>query len=201
MNTYEAECYAEDKQTIIYPRTVVNLDDMKKYNADEKVAYIDIEGNIPAISSKNIKLCLRDTPGPNNSRNENHKRLTQQVIKQENTIILYVMNATQPEINDDKMLLQTISDEMKRKGKESRDRFIFVLNKCDTFDEEKEDSIEKALNTTREYLKQFGIIDPILIPTSARLALLIHKRQKGDHLSRKENKDLSVVKDYVDEER
>lgn len=199
MNTYEAECYAEDKQTIIYPRTVVNLDDMKKYNADEKVAYIDIEGNIPAISSENIKLCLRDTPGPNNSRNENHERLTQQVIKQENTIILYVMNATQQEINDDKMLLQTISDEMKRKGKESRDRFIFVLNKCDNFDVEKGETIEKALDKTREYLKQFGIIDPILIPTSARLALLIHKRQKGEHLSSKEEKELILVKDYVDE--
>ena len=47
------------------------------------------------------------------------------------------MNATQIAIKDDEQLLRSIANEMKTDGKQSRDRFIFVVNKCDALDEEK----------------------------------------------------------------
>ena len=81
MDNYEAECYAADHKTIVYPRREITINDMKGYNTDEKVTYIDIEGSIPAIPSDKIRLCLRDTPGPNNSGNTNHERLTKTIIK------------------------------------------------------------------------------------------------------------------------
>ena len=200
MEEYEAACYAADNKTIIHPRTVVTSDMLRNYNADEKVTYIDIEGSVPAIPSDRIRLCLRDTPGPNNSRDENHARLTRSIIKRTNAVVLYVMNATQIGIKDDEQLLKDISSEMKRAGKQSRDRFIFVINKCDALDEEKGETIDKLLHDVREYLKGFGIVEPTLIPTSARLALLVRKDRKGDKLSRMERQALAQVDDFVNSE-
>lgn len=197
MDGYEAECYDASKK-VVYSRAPINSEMIRAYNADEAVQYIDIEGSIPSIPSNKIRLCLIDTPGPNNSRNENHERLTRSIIKRTNSVILYVMNATQIGINDDHQLLYDISNEMKRAGKQSRDRFIFVINKCDALDEEKGETIDKLLRDIREYLKGFGIEEPTLIPTSARLALLIRKNRKGDKLSRKERVELDSVEDFID---
>ena len=173
---------------------------MRQYNADELVKYIDIEGSVPAIPSDKIKLCLMDTPGPNNSRDEEHEKLTNSIIKRTNAVVLYVMNATQLGIKDDKNLLRAISNEMKRAGKQSRDRFIFVVNKCDELDEEKGETVDKHLNDVRDYLKGFDIVDPTIIPTSARLALLVRKNRKGEELSRKERNLLDQVDDFVESE-
>ena len=81
MDGFEAECYAADRKTVIYPKGQIDLSKMSEYNADKKVTYIDIVGDIPSISDNKIQLCLRDTPGPNNSRDENHGRLTRSIIK------------------------------------------------------------------------------------------------------------------------
>lgn len=200
MDTYEAECYQADNSTVVYPRQEITVEEMKAYNADERVTYIDIEGSVPAIPSEKIRLCLRDTPGPNNSRDENHERLTKSIIKRTNAVVLYVMNATQIGIKDDEQLLRDISNEMKRAGKQSRDRFIFVINKCDALDEEKGETLDKLLADVRDYLKKFDIVEPTLIPTSARLALLIRKDRKGEKLSRIERGVLSQVDDFVGSE-
>lgn len=200
MDYYEAECYASDRRTVIYPRQEITIEEMKKFNDDKKVTYIDIEGSVPAIPSDKIRLCLRDTPGPNNSLNDNHGTLTNSIIKRTNAVVLYVMNATQIGIKDDEGLLRKISDEMKKSGKQSRDRFIFVINKCDALDEEKGETIEKLLDNVRDYLKKFDIIEPTLIPTSARLALLIRKKRKGDKLSRSEKNILNQEEDFVETE-
>lgn len=200
MKGYMAECYAEDYETVVYPRSVVTLENIQKYNNDKKVTYIDIEGSIPAISSDKIRLCLRDTPGTNYARNENHRRLTKSVMRRTNAVILYVLNATAMGINDDKELLKDISKEMKRAGKQSRDRFIFVISKCDELDVEKGETIDKLLNNAREYLKDFDIVDPTLIPVSARLALLVRRDHKGEKLTIKERQSLALKDIFVESE-
>ena len=201
MEEFEAECYDKNDLYIEkYGRKVVGAEDLRIYNEDEEVRTICIEGNIPAVSSNKIKLCLKDTPGPNNSRNKNHERLTRSMIKETNAVVLYVINATQLGIDDDKELLKEISSEMKKAGKQSKDRFIFVINKCDALDEEKGETVDSILDEVREYLKGFNIIDPILIPTSAQMALVIRKEQKGEKLSRKERSDLGTVDDWIETE-
>lgn len=193
---YEAECYADKERTqLVHGREKVTLEKMKEYNGIAK--YIDVEGNIPAVSSNKIRLCLRDTPGPNNSNDPEHEALTNSVIEKENAVILYVMNATQSGINDDRELLKSIAKEMRRRGKQSHDRFIFVVNKCDALDEEKGETVEQKLEEARAYLKKFGITDPILIPTTARLALLVRKSRNGESLSRVEKGLLTQIEDYV----
>jgi|GEM_PF-963556 len=198
MDHYEATCYADDGITEIYPRQIITLDSMKEFNSNGKVTYIDIEGSVPAIPSDKIRLCLRDTPGPNNSRDENHSRLTNNIIKGTNSVVLYVMNATQIAIKDDEQLLRTISNEMRQGGKQARDRFIFVINKCDALDEEKGETVDKLLQSVREYLNEFDITEPTLIPTSARMALLIRKNMRGEGLSRNERNTLNDINDFIE---
>ena len=169
MKKFEGVCYGGDNKTIIYPKSEITLDKMRKYNEDEKVKYIDLKGNIPGIPSDKIRLCLRDTPGPNNLHDEEYRKLTNSVIKRKNSIVLYVMNVTQMRIDDDKNLLKSIAQEMNLGGKEARDRFIFVLNKCDALDEEKGETVGQKINEAKDYLKEFEIVDPMIIPTNGRL--------------------------------
>lgn len=190
METYEAECLGRDRKTIIHSREAVNLEKLTAYNKDDNIGIINIEGNIPGIASDKISLRLKDTPGPNNSQKIRHKELTYSIIKNTNSVVLYVMNATQLGTDDDKQLLQDIADEMKKYGKQSRDRFIFVLNKCDERDTEGSDGpTELAISGAKKYLSNFGIVDPIVIPTSAKMALLINKVKNGENLTRKERHD------------
>ena len=198
MDHYEATCYADDGITEIYPRQTITLDSMKEFNSNGKVTYIDIEGSVPAIPSDKIRLCLRDTPGPNNSRDEKYSRFTNNIIKGTNSVVIFVMNATQIAIKDDEQLLRTISNEMRQGGKQSRDRFIFVINKCDILDEEMGERVDKLLQDVREFLKEFGITEPTLIPTSARMALIIRKKMRGEALSHNERSTLNEIKDFIE---
>ena len=195
---FTAECRDENER-IVYKRKKVSIEDIEKYNDDQKVTYIDIEGCIPNISSEKMNLLLMDTPGPNNARNDDHGELTENIIGDKNKgIVLYVINATQFGINDDSALLQMIANQMKRGGKQSKDRFIFAINKCDEFDCEKNESIPSLLKSVTEYLANYGIEEPNLFPVSAQTAKLIRMQQRGIELTRKEKKDLSVYEDFIE---
>ncbi len=189
--TFIAQCRDKNENAIGQAQEAT-LELLNQFNSDEKVTYIDINGDIPYIGSQNMALILQDTPGPNNSQNEHHEELTDSIISdRNNSVVLYVMNATQFAIKDDESLLRQISAAMQRGGKQSRDRFIFVVNKCDDgFDPEKGETIDKLLISVREYLKKFDIQEPNLFPTSAKMALLIRKKKSGKYLTRQENKEL-----------
>ena len=146
---------------------------MEELNSDHNVSKIRIEGNIPFVSSNDVSLVLVDTPGPNNSRDPKHKAATYRMISESSKpLVLYIMNATQLAVDDDNNLLSYVAESMKVGGKQSRDRFIFVVNKLDTFNMA-EDSVVATLNKVRDYLSDNGIENPNIYPTSALTALNI----------------------------
>ena len=200
MKHYEAVCYADDMITEVYPRQTITRDIMKEFNSNDKVKYIDIEGTVPVITSGNIRICLRDTTVQNNSMDENQKKVIRKIIKEKNSLVIYVIDATQIIIKDDECLLKTISNEMSQCGKQSMERFIFVVNKCDAIDEERGETADKILQDVREYLKEFDITEPTLIPTSARMALIIRKNMRGELLSRNERSTLNEIEDFIEVE-
>lgn len=206
MDKYTVVCYGDGNKEII-PERELEFDDNRKcqlleqYNDNKEIKRIDIRGNIPYISSKKIKLNLRDTPGAN-SNNDDHVKLTNEIINEDKSMVIYVMNASTPEIKDDKQLLHSIALQIKRSGKEARDRFIFIFNKCDDLDEEKE-SVKDAINRAKEYLRapDIGIDDPVIIPASARLAFLLREKMDGKTcFTRKENETLSSISAVAEEE-
>ncbi|WP_294406135.1 TerD family protein [uncultured Clostridium sp.] len=197
-NVFTAE-YRDRENRVLGKYDNLSLSDMDEMNSDVNTAYIDIEGNIPNIDSSGIKLVLVDTPGPNNSRTEEHKNHTYKVIKEKTKpMVLYVLNATQLQTNDDFTLLSTVAEAMKVGGKQSKDRFIFAVNKIDQFDPDKE-SVQDALNHVREYLKKFDIVNPNIFPTSAETAKVIRMQQNGEVLTKGQSKVLANSDFFIEE--
>lgn len=151
----------------------LTLEIMGELNDDESVHRVSAEGDIPFLDSKSTALMLVDTPGPNNAQNQSHKNTTYRAINSDsNNLILYVLNGTQLSTNDDAALLHYVADQIKKGGKQVRDRFLFVINKMDQFNPEEED-IGKAVLSAKRYLATYGIEDPQLFPCSAFTALNI----------------------------
>lgn len=163
----------------------VTLADMKKLNDDEKVSEVTIFGHIPFVKSTGMKLVLVDTPGPNNSRDKRHEEMTYKMIaNSDKSLVLYVMNGQQLGINDEKIFLDYICQNMKEGGKQSRDRFLFALNKMDSFRPsakyDGEGCIAKALDAAKKGLEDRGIYNPNLFPVASLPALQIRTKDEDE---------------------
>ena len=177
LNCWEAEVYDKnDKLTESYKE--LTYEAMERLNGDEKVSMIKINGKIPFVSSKDVSLVLIDTPGPDNARNKEHARVQKDFLNASSkSLVLYIMEGTFGSDADDE-LLSSVAESMKVGGKQSKDRFIFVVNKMD--DRKKEDGdTEQTLNNVRAYLRKHDIINPNLFPAAALPALNIRLIANG----------------------
>ena len=169
---FMAKVYDKDG-TLIQTHAELTYETMEQLNSNPSVSRIQVEGNIPFVTSDDVSLVLVDTPGPNNSRDPEHKAATYRMLSESSKpLVLYIMNATQLAVNDDYNLLSHVAESMKVGGKQSRDRFIFVVNKLDDF-KKGEDSVEAAITKVRDYLKDNGIENPNIYPASALTTLNI----------------------------
>lgn len=180
----------------------IDSETLAKWNDDPETSRIDIEGNIPTVDkTTEYRMVFVDTPGPNNSRNENHKRATYEAIQSKPlSMVLYVLNSTQLSTNDDQRLLSKVCEVMQEGGRQAQDRFVFIANKIDAFDPANGESVTKALENVKDYLAGFGIEHPLVIPASAYLAKLLRKKKGGHELTRKERGDLQTLVDLFVEE-
>lgn len=164
------------------------LEEMTKWNGNENVSVIDMEGNIPFVDSEesNSNLVMVDTPGPNNARDKEHgKTMWRMLGSSSKTLVLYVLNATQLGTEDDKKALARVKKSMSVGGKQSRDRFIFVVNKLDDLKAKNED-VSRTLQNVRDYLekdKNIGIKNPNIYAASALNALQIRTLLKDRSVS------------------
>ncbi|QHT59011.1 hypothetical protein GXP70_02900 [Paenibacillus lycopersici] len=167
---FQAAVYDRSK-ALIASEPELTFERMEELNANPQVSTIVAEGDIPFVSSDDIKLVLVDTPGPNNSRDPEHQVTTYRMLSESSkTVVLYVLNATQLGVNDDSNLLSYIADSMSVGGKQSKERFIFVVNKLDDF-KKGEDHVAGSLNKVKKYLEDKGIANPNIYPASALTAL------------------------------
>ena len=171
-DNYAAEAFDQNGEKVI---TFSNLtyDLMEELNSLPNVSKIDISGNIPFVTSEESSLVLIDTPGPNNARDKDHKFKTYNMLSESSkTLVLYILNAQQLAVEDDDNLLSHVADSMKIGGRQSRDRFIFVINKMDEYWRD-EDTVESAIQKVKDYLSDKGIENPNVYPLSAITALYI----------------------------
>lgn len=173
------------KNVKMHSEKELSYDIMKGWNEDKNISTIEIEGDIPFVKADEIALVITDTPGPNNSNDESHKQKLLDMLgsNKYKPLILYVMNATQLGITDDNDLLNNVIAKLKNADKQTRDSFLFVVNKVDNFNED--DSLEKTLKKVKKYLEEKGIENPIIIPMTALPALAIRSepqnlRQEAD---------------------
>lgn len=179
MDGFRAKAY-DASGKIIEECDDLTLKDMNRINDAPGTSVVEIYGDIPGIDSKEVKLVLTDTPGPNNSRTLEHQAHTFRLLDAEwKPMIIYVLNATSLEVNDDDYLISKVASIMNQGDRQSHDRFLFVLNKADEFDPDTE-PIARKLDDVRKYLKKHGIQNPRVMPASARLAKLIRQSHNAD---------------------
>lgn len=174
-DNFSAVAYDKSGQ-IVKELDNVTLEDMQNLNDDIMVSSIEIKGKIPCVSSVGMKLVLVDTPGPNNSRDKSHEEMTYKMIADsDKSLVLYVMNAQQLGINDEKIFLDYVCQSMKEGGKKARERFIFAVNKMDAFDPDPQadgpSCITKALNNVKSGLEDREIYNPNIFPVCSLPAL------------------------------
>ena len=154
----------------------INYEDMKYLNNSNKVGEVDIKGNISFINFENIVLVLIDTPGPNSAMDERYAEITRKALDNSSeSIILFVMDGGTLNNNSQKSFLQDIAKSMSVGGKQSKERFIFVVNKIDEYREDDDDIEKDVLEETRKFLEQTGIEEPNIFLVSAEIALGIRR--------------------------
>lgn len=177
---WQAEVYNKDGR-LVETHEELTYPTMERLNGDENVSVIKATGNIPFVTSEDVSLILIDTPGPNNSRDPEHKKVQSEFLsKSSKSLVLYIMEGTFGS-DDDNALLERVADSMSVGGKQSKDRFIFVVNKMD--DRKKEDGdTEQTLARIRSYLKKHGVANPNLFPAAALPALNIRMIDSGEEV-------------------
>lgn len=170
---YSAKAFSI-KRELLYEEYDVSYEKMRDWNNDENISEIEIYGIIPFANT--LILTLIDTPGPNNSRNIEHQKMLEINLKNinKNTIILYVLNATQLGITDDSNLLDYL---IKNVGNNTK-HIIFALNKLDCFGDD--DDISETITGVQKYLQKKGIAEPNIFPMAALPALLIRSEPQDE---------------------
>ncbi len=180
------------KNEVASKERIEDLNDMKDPQDDNQkeclVELIQLEGKIPNINSSSLNITLVDTPGGNNLENKKLKEAIIKDIEDENNLILYVFDGTNPISNDYNELLQVISNTIKysRNSKQSQDRFLFIANKMDDYDCDTEPIDCYVKNEIVPMLNRYGIIDPRLFLVSAEMALRIRKKKARTQKTRKQ---------------
>jgi GTPase Era involved in 16S rRNA processing len=155
-----------------------NVDDRKieEWNYDSDVSEIMLEGDFDRISSEKIVTVIHDTPGINYSGNTEHKKITlEHLINSKPGIIICLLDATQMLTTD---FSDALEDLKKTNEKGSKAQVLFILNKADSYDSEKE-SLKEAIMNTFDELKKYGVDNPVVIPASSRAARLFKKALNG----------------------
>ena len=202
----EFEGYRENHSgKILNEKQLVTLETLTDWNKQEDTSVIKLDGKIIGIVERdNLRVMLTDTPGPNNRQDKEYKRIILEHIKgvsEPKSLILYLLNATQLGTDDDKRVLNTISELIIKEGEEARKRFIFIVNKCDQLDPEEGEKVETVLENVKEYLESNGINNPQLFPISAHLAYLFRKKNDtGLYLTRSERAALNGYEELFLEE-
>ena len=175
---------------------------LKKWNKDIKNGTIEIEGNIKGVSvRKSTKLVLTDTPGSINSIDEEYFEVINHTINDNQlSMIFYILDATQLQINDDKMFFKMAKKAIEKGGKEAHDRFIFILNKADVFDPGMGEVINEAIKKVKKFIKWNGIKNPTVIPVSSLLSKLIRMKRERQKLKQSDKNNLKMLIELFVEE-
>lgn len=155
---------------------------------ESDIADVIIECSIPGVRSTQKSLMIVDTPGINNSMDVTHAEITTQYIKSMSSgLIVFIINATQMGTNDECALLGSVKQLL---DKTPELNIIFVLNKVDELDMEKE-PLEKVMQNCYSYLKGLGFGNVALYPVSAQAAMLFKKALANAPMTKKEMIDFT----------
>ncbi len=162
------------------------------WNNDAETNRIFLQGDLDGIGNKGLIVAVHDTPGTNNSGDRNHHKITMDFLtSQKLDALIFVANATQLKTTDEHALLKEI---FKKVVKQNNLPVIFVLNKADELDSEKE-NISEIITEYGKYLSEIGFEIPKVFPVSSKAARILKmvKNDFSEKLTGKEKKELKVI--------
>uniref|UniRef100_UPI003F49879F dynamin family protein n=1 Tax=Niallia taxi TaxID=2499688 RepID=UPI003F49879F len=163
-------------------RKKLDASDLNRWNEDEKIKEIIIEGPTKAYRGKHF--CVIDTPGPNNSMDKNHEVAMERAIQKSSyKKVFYILNASQLGTEDDQRLLHFIKEHCGEKN------VLFVVNKSDVIDDTKEENLTLLSKSVVQYLSQNGFKMPKIYFVSSLAAILAMKVANNIEITRKESRD------------
>lgn len=167
---------------------------LDNWNDDNKIDNVFLESNIFGID--NALLLMYDTPGVNNSINEEHADITKRFLKNNDIdFYIYIVTLKKLESIDNDNFLNDIYQVYNKKSK-----IIFLINMIDEVNFNNVDNIEKKINEFQQYLSQIGFTDIIIIPTSLKAAEIGKKLINGYKLTIAEESDfISYYKKFKDD--
>jgi GTPase SAR1 family protein len=167
--------YAVKKGKRLY-NGLLNAGTLEAWNNDAEITEVILEGNLDNISNEGAIFVIHDTPGVNYSGDADHQKQTFQhlsVIK--SALVLFLMDATQLHTSDfDKAFIEL----KKILAQNCASKVVFVLNKTDQYDTEKE-SLSTTLQDIAKTLGDCGFLQPLLVPVSAKAARLFKMALKN----------------------
>jgi GTPase SAR1 family protein len=164
---------------------------LEAWNNDSEIQEVVLEGDLDNIKHEKTVFAVHDTPGVNYAGNKLHRDIT--LAHLENVkpdIVICLFEASQLWTTDWKNALSDLKNSLEDFYVK---RVIFVLNRADDFDNEKE-SIGEAATRLKQELEKTGFKDVIVIPASAKAARLFKMSLKRDsEFTQDESDDFSLL--------
>lgn len=184
--------FIEENNKIEHHCLDTNLSIINGWNEEPNINRIYLQGDLDGIGNNGIIAAVHDTPGTNYSGDNTHHDITLKFLTSNKfEALIYVANATQLCTTDEEILLKEIYKKVVNKNEIP---VIFILNKSDCLDSEKE-NITDIIERYRIYLEEIGFKNPVLFPLSSKVARILKMVRNGlyENLTGKEKKELKVI--------
>ena len=169
---FEAKCLRNDNSDPGY--IPCNLQLLKEWNNDDEVKRVIIRGKLFGISTQDYKLRFIDTPGPDSAIYKEDCATIERFLNDHSLpMVCYIIDI----LNDSEVAyLKRLKEHMSTHGKQSEDRFLFIVTKMDIHDIPKDSThdcnpIKKIIDNIRHDLHGIGIANPRIFPVSSLIAL------------------------------
>lgn len=181
VNSFRGACY-RDSGDVLATQRDASADVLRDWNSDPRVKRIELKGSFNVTPRPDSGLVVYDTPGPNNSQNEQHGEVMRDAVQHIRfDALCYVLNAGQLGTVDDRACLDLLRDGL---SKSAVQRMYFVLNKVDLLDPENGEDVGEFVGRAQDYLTDAGFEQPIVIPTIADAALYARKALNQSGMTR-----------------
>ena len=184
--------FVQQENAVAEPCCDVGQSIIDAWNSDASVQRIFLQGDLDGIGNNGSIVAVHDTPGTNNSGDKSHHDVTFEFLEQHNMdALIYVANATQLCTTDERALLTEL---LKRVVRPHNIPLLFVLNKADELDPQKEAPAAIAASYS-QYLAELGFEKPAVFLLSAKAARLLKMARSGRaaQLTAREAREFSAL--------
>lgn len=177
----------------------VNKSFVDRWNTDSGVKHIYLQGDLDGIKCSEIVAAVHDTPGTNNSQDKKHNEITMTFLSEVDLdAVIYVANFEELLTTDEHILLSELYSKVIAI---KNIPVIFVINKIDSCDKEKE-SYDEIVAKYVNHIQKIGFTNYHILPVASKAGRLFKMALQGksEYFSRLERLMFNILYKTFDEE-